>query len=212
MTVNNARDVGVARVQWMLGCVWKRKSYMSNELKLGQIITRDAQRDAIHIAVVPLVAGDSLWPGSKVRLKYGAPETALCGDYNEDAIGIVDPFLQSGVKEGQRFWCFLFPGTITGMRHHWNHPAFENIGTIANEHEQWLRHFCDKWNFDFAELIEAGTGTGDWRYVVARGRDLHDKRDLDAGDYELFWQHLEAFVGQSFDESHREGMGWSCTC
>lgn len=189
---------------------------MSNELKLGQIITdHDAQRDAIHIAVVPLIAGvGGLWAALRVRLKYGSAEVALPGDYNEDAIGIVDPFLPLGVvvKEGQQFWCFLFPGTITGMRHHWKHPAFEKVATIHSEHEKWLREFSDKWNFDFEELIEAGTGTSDDRRVTAHGRNLRDKTDLDAGDYELFWRHLEAFVDQSFNQSHREGLSWSCDC
>ena len=195
-----------------------------DDVKLGSIIHHvGAERDAIHIAVVPLIAGESLSRGQHFRLAFGVTDTALPGDYNDKseangAIGIVDPFLKGWcVEKGQRFWGLLFPGTVTGMRHHWKHPAFENVVTPRDDHEKWLREFCDKWNFDFDQLIEAGVGDGDYesdydRYVVARGVDLHNADELDAGEESLFWSHLEAYTGKVFDDAHRKGMGWSCTC
>jgi hypothetical protein len=27
------------------------------------------------------------------------------------------------VKEGEEFWMFLPPGSVTGLRHEWTHPA-----------------------------------------------------------------------------------------
>jgi hypothetical protein len=41
-------------------------------------------------------------------------------------IGIVDPFLDQPVRPGEEFWVFVYPNTITGMRHYWQHPAFAN--------------------------------------------------------------------------------------
>jgi hypothetical protein len=193
---------------------------MAEDIKLGEIITGRAERDAVHIAVIPLVASDDrLYAGQKVKLAFGSLELALSAAYNEDeAIGIVDPFLRRNygeVKKGEQFWCFLFPGSVTGMRHHWQHPAFVNVPTASNEHEQWIRRWAEEWNFNYDELIEAAITPGKFedygRVVVARGIDLHSVDELN-GDDVLFWEHLEAMTGETYSQSHRDGLGWSCSC
>ena len=90
---------------------------------LGEIPGEDARRDAVHIAVAPVVAGEMLLVGERVGLR----EDGKAVQESEDAkaIGIVDPFLIESIGEGQRFWLFLFPGTITDLRHVWSHPAFK---------------------------------------------------------------------------------------
>jgi len=184
--------------------------------RLGKLIEGPAERDAIHIAVVPMIAGIDLRTGEKVRLQYDSTEIALDGEYNDDAVGIVDPFLDDYlVRKGQRFWCYLFPGTVTGMRHHWEHPAFKYPKAIPNtDHEKWLRDFAERWNFDWDELIAAATSENEseqGNYATARGYDLHSAAEL-GDEHVLFWLHLEGFTGKVFSESHREKMGWSCTC
>ncbi len=47
------------------------------------------------------------------------------------AVGIVDPFLQRSVLQGQRFYLCLFPGTVTSLRHVWTHPALEIKPPVA---------------------------------------------------------------------------------
>lgn len=34
-------------------------------------------------------------------------------------VGIVDPFLRESVQPSQRFWLFLYPNTVTSLRHEW---------------------------------------------------------------------------------------------
>ena len=193
---------------------------------LGKLIEEPVERDAVHVAIVPMIAGEPLERGERFRLQYGEKNVALSGIYNsdEECVGIVDPFLNvEYVEEGEQFWGMLFPQTVTGMRHHWQHPAFDETEVVEetdtpnpnpnpNEHEVWLREFADRWNFDFTELIEAGSGIGDQDWVTSRGRNLHHANELDDGDHELFWEHLEGFMEAEFNQEHRNKMVWSCTC
>ncbi len=98
---------------------------MKDNLKLGELIDGKQHRDAIHIAVAPVEAAEQLRPGQRVGLladgrASGKPYVAV--------LGIVDPFLETEVQPGQRFWLWLTPYTITSLRHEWTHPAFEKGG------------------------------------------------------------------------------------
>ena len=94
--------------------------------KLGQIIAPDdqnARRDCIHVAIAPVVAAEHLEPGWDVALN-GDGHAVSAPSHRDGAVGIVDPFLQRGVKKGEQFYVMLYPGTIEGMRHVWRHKAF----------------------------------------------------------------------------------------
>ncbi len=94
---------------------------------LGMIHQHDEKRDAIHLAVFPVEAGDDgLWPGSDIKLSKATGRAISCERSDPDAVGIVDPFLDSEVHKGQRFWLVLYPRTIRSLRHVWEHPAFPN--------------------------------------------------------------------------------------
>ncbi len=93
---------------------------MNNAPIVGKLADENSRRDAIHVAVDPVVAGEELPPGAPIRLvpsrfvAFRAPP--------EVAVGIVDPFLAHNVLPGERFWLFLLPGTVTGLRHTWSYP------------------------------------------------------------------------------------------
>lgn len=86
---------------------------------LGGTPPDDARRDAVHVAVAPVIAGDLLFPGDEV----GPLSDGTFGKAT-NPIGVVDPFLRGPILGGDRFWLLLFPGTITSLRHVWTHPAF----------------------------------------------------------------------------------------
>jgi hypothetical protein len=63
-------------------------------------------------------------------VQEGNPE--LAGPCDQP-IGVVDPFLVKPVEPGQRFWLFLYPGSITGLRHVWSHPAFAAVAAMVKK-------------------------------------------------------------------------------
>lgn len=206
---------------------------MSNELGLGQLIVSNKEKDATHIAVVPLVAGDRFYPGDRFRVSHGTDIAMRHTD--NDYIGVVDPFLSIRVEVGEKFWGFIKPGTVTGMRHEWKHPVFDKIinpvlDKINNNKklmaalessntveldlnkrvaEEWIRNFCDEWYFDYDTLIKEASNPGG--YIVADGIDLHCAGEL-GEDHDLFWKHLETLTGKRFDDEHKQDFGWSCSC
>ncbi len=91
--------------------------------QLGHLIDNgERRRDAVHVAIAPVVAATELAPGQHVGfVRDGDTETVGASD---TPLGVVDPFLTAPVQPGQRFWLCLYPNTITALRHIWTHPAF----------------------------------------------------------------------------------------
>lgn len=197
--------------------------------KIGTILKTEEQRDAIHIAVAPVICGDDyMYAGQWIGLKHNSSEIVVSREpsYGFTPIGIVDPFLSRDVtiKRGDRFYMFLIPQTITSLRHEWAHPAFgsqpsskrgDEMFAVTErkevvEAENWLHDFADKWHFNYEEMISGAQE--DNGYVTARGRDLHSASELGEGDERMFWNCIEKVTGKKFDTQHKENFGWSCSC
>jgi len=89
---------------------------------LGTIIGPGEARDAIHLAVEPVIAAHDLRTGDDVGLDENGE-----AHYSTSPVGIVDPFLKNGVKQGERFWLVVYPRQITSLRHVWEHPKFPKL-------------------------------------------------------------------------------------
>lgn len=93
---------------------------------LGHEPAEGARRDAIHVPVAPVVAGQLLKPGEHVGFgddglmyRWGGLVVRI-----SKTIGVVDPYRESDVQQGGRFWLLLYQGTVTSLRHVWSHSAF----------------------------------------------------------------------------------------
>lgn len=82
-------------------------------------------RDAVHVAVIAMMAGEELKPGERVTVSDG--KAWNWHHFAVEADGVVDPFRKYKVEKGERFWLCLMPGTIRSLRHHWTHPKFSVI-------------------------------------------------------------------------------------
>lgn len=175
-----------------------------NEVKLGELITNDRHRDAIHVAVAPVVAGEDLFPGDRVRVENDIahkPVSPLA------PIGIVDPFLNAKVKEGQRFWVCLLPGTITSLRHEWTHPQFQGQNEKSAS-EQWLREFAEEVGVSYKMLMEAIDARleSDWDYHVLS----YDTPDVCSQKLREMWDHYENITGKRVKDKTMQVFTCSC--
>jgi hypothetical protein len=99
---------------------------------LGMIHFKTEKRDAIHLAVEPVIAGEILEPGACIGIIDGeAYRAGTILNYDDGrptkqvkAQGIVDPFLPRSVLPGESFWFIMNPRMVTSLRHVWDHPDF----------------------------------------------------------------------------------------
>lgn len=174
---------------------------------LGTIIDDKQKRDAIHLAVFPAVAGTNLKRGDDVKIDA---EGLAVRAYENDGIGIVDPFLRVNTKEwgedvkpGQRFWLVIYPRQINSLRHVWSHPAFteEESGPGMVDGRQESR----KWLEDFAVRLFSYT-PDDTRFATLMegaergsfGTDIEYGEDREPNDE--FWMHYERYTGRKVDK------------
>lgn len=200
----------------------KRSVHTDALATLGTILDETAARDAIHLAVEPVVAGEELCAGDPVVLRDGLAWRSG----GQRPVGIVDPFLPRtiysqmepprSVRAGERFWLVVLPRTITSLRHVWSHPAFPPADLAATAEavalerkragEQWLRNFAASNNIDsYDRMLEdaAEAAACDHTPQFFHGHD-------GSGDIpDEFWDHYQAVTGDA--PKHRPDW-FTCEC
>ncbi len=191
----------------------------TKEAKLGELITEPGeqnQRDAVHIAVVPVMARNNLEPGSHVGVTPDGKTAGTPGGLFSDAVGIVDPFLPKRVQSGESFWLFLYQGQVTTLRHEWTHPAFPAVARQEQGNksvsEAWLRQYAlrvnpyyeDEPERAYAVLME-GLTSGQ---LVYHGIDMHSFGELK--DADELQRHASVVLGRPVNWGDFEYF--SCTC
>jgi hypothetical protein len=187
----------------------KRKVSTDALETLGTIIGPGEKRDAIHLAVLPVVAGERLYPGQAISARDGIAMPDAYG------IGIVDPFLGAAVEPEEHFWMVIKPRLITSLRHVWTHPAFpDEPGAEApatpkpdkEASERWLRDFCERSDCPgYEAVMAAAVDGGDGEYLHFYGRDAHGEIPPE------FWGHVEVVTGQGIAKENRADW-FSCSC
>ena len=179
------------------------------QFTMGTIHKVAYERDAVHVAVVSVIASTKLKTGDHIGLVGDDQETV---GPSASPIGIVDPFIKGAVKKGDRFWMFLYPNSITGLKHVWNHPAFtEKVAQrdAKGDSEAWLRHFADEVGADYYEMMEVASSHCDdknrWGDYLIDGGRWEGQSTPDE-----FWIHFASVTGKT-PLSGPVGI-FSCSC
>jgi hypothetical protein len=174
---------------------------------LGTII-QDGGRDAIHLAVEPVIAGQKLNPGQDIGLIDGK---AYPSGKSLKLVGIVDPFLADTVLEGEKFWLIVYPRQITSLRHVWSHPDFPQNDTkfdlsTKEKSIKWLQEYAEENDVSYEYLMDTadshqGESWGD--YIVQGGRfEGYSTPDE-------FWDHY-SIVREKLNPKRQNFFSCSC--
>lgn len=189
---------------------------MHADLKLGEIIEGHPERDAIHVAVAPVRAAEKLAPGQRVGLMPDG-SVACPVTHNLEAVGVIDPFLVQNVHKGQRCWLFLFPNTVTGLRHDWSHPSFrsrddkkyedaiakiDGLGSRAK-----IEKVAATMGMSYDQLMQAAQAYVEHDRLTNLGSDIPDV------NWQEFWQlYGKATGGDPIGHDPDLGCPFRCAC
>lgn len=199
---------------------------MEQKPNIGKILSpEESLRDAIHIAIVPVIAAHKMAPASHVGLdKDGKASYSFDGEY----VGIIDPFLENAVQKSQKVYLFLYPNTITSLKHFWTHPAFKDdvpplkqtspLQTDKSESIEWLKNYAIRevysdsdYYSDRDKAYEAMLSQVQSNELIFYGKDCHGYGDVP--DAEELFGHLSIVLGKQIDRSYFEDNGYfSCSC
>lgn len=183
-------------------------------------------RDAIHLAVEPVIAGEKLFAGQDIGLVQSAGGlVAMRANKLEQgpvkALGIVDPFLEDAVYPGDRFWLVVYPRQIKSLRHVWEHPDFPAALSEPEAVSVAPVKVADPQEVSRAWIENYANGSVDMTYnrlmEAAREYLRYGEHVVEGGRYEgfylnqEFWDHYEVVTGETVNESDR-GSFFSCSC
>ena len=175
---------------------------------LGMVHFREEKRDAIHLAVMPVEAGETLMPGQHIGVVNGK------AFMEHQPIGIVDPFLPRPIEAGERFWLVIYPRKIQSLRHVWSHPALPDEGAVPafapGERElayTYLVQVAERHGVDIGELLAGAENS------LAGGDGLCFGTDIDYSfiDIEKVWRSYELVTGKTVPAGKREWF-FRCAC
>lgn len=202
--------------------------------QFGKLVPDDFpdERDAIHIATAAVFAEHDLQPGEHVGLTTEKPD--VMGRSEIAPLGIVDPFLTKTIKKGERFWVFLYPGSIRSLRHAWSHPAFDKKAALIealkdSPAKRRMRAFAEslpnkdrieEWddvNYTYKTISEGVPYTMEDVLFHARAFVEHGEYWSEGGDFEGqgiyngFWDDYTSITGLP-GPSDGDYHFFSCSC
>lgn len=179
----------------------------TKEARLGQLITEPGeqnQRDAVHFAVVPIIASGPLKPGQRIGVNKAGTHT----DEHAETVGIVDPFYSMLINKGETFWLVLYQGQVTTLRHEWTHPAFPSVRQPERQESG-----ADKRMMAFATECHYDTLTeflAEVRKAVQSGDSVYVGDNEGASCYDGFWNDYNELTGMSVPDD--QTIWFSCGC
>ncbi len=186
---------------------------MKQDLRIGQLILGPQVKDAIHVAIMPVVAAENIPAGAHIGLSN---DGKACRGTTH--LGVADPFLKTKILAGDTFWMFMYPNTVANLRHDWDHPALAKIEKIKQKEKsitsrEWLesyalRNVYGDTSYSASEAYEALINQVKGGDLTFYGQDCHGLGDVP--DSEELFEHLSAVLNREIGPENFSYFGCSC--
>lgn len=183
-------------------------------LEIGKLIKEEQFKDAIHTPVAPVEAGEGLKPGDHIGLLEGKASKLV------KPIGIVDPFLRVAIKKGDKFWLFMYPNTITSLRHDWSHPEFdkmeeeEKAKKEENKHEEaiaFITEFAGEMGYTYERFMDMAHGWIKYGDYTQDNSESYKGSEGNPNKWDIFWMYYEEITGTKVDDDDKT-VFFTCSC
>lgn len=169
---------------------------------LGKTPDEIGTKDAIHVAIVSVRAGEYIARGQRFKLNEFNEAVA-----DHDGFAVVDPFRKSDVTRGDVFWGLLDQREVPNVRHEWDHPEInEFIPARETQKNRYLDKCAEKLKMPYADLMSAISmmvNDETPKYTGSLTKAELDKllSDYEIEDYEVFSE----WAGETGHEFENEG-------
>jgi len=166
--------------------------------QLGKTPEFSGKKDAIHVAIVALVAGCPLEPGT--RIKLNAENFAVNAYSKKESFGVADPY-RVGIAKGSTFWALLDPEEVTSVEHTWTHKLDFSPPKVELKKNRQLLDDANRLGVTYEELITACSS-----YIVNEikvpypGMLTEEKAEESFSMYDL-WSEWAEEVGHEFENN-----------
>lgn len=124
---------------------------INKKKSLGREPDSLGEKDAVHVAIVSVVAGKPIQPGGRVRLaKDGMAEPG--GD--NDSIGVADPW-GGRIHRGKKFWLMMDIDSVSAVEHTWSCGIKFLTDNVVVEQNKYLAGMAKDLGVSYDDLMKA---------------------------------------------------------
>ncbi len=125
---------------------------MINKKKfLGKNPDEIGVKDAVHVAIVSVIAASAIKGGSRIQLNSDGHAI----NANEGSgFGVADPFIGI-VARGEKFWVLVDPDSVAEVSHSWDHVQSFPKDVKPVEKNKYLQRYATAAGVTYEQLIEA---------------------------------------------------------
>lgn len=169
---------------------------INNKTTLGRNPLEAGVKDAVHVAIVSCRAGQALDPGDKVKLNEH--REAVLSDKN---IGVVDPFMNGRVSNGELFWLVMLPSQVQSVRHEWDHKLSFEPPDREVQKNQWIQIHADRLGLTYEQLMDAANRLYNYEISTRYEGTITSQEDFEykLDDLYDFWGEWAEEMGIEFE-------------